>query len=56
MSKNLVMFFVFGGPQEDIIYSVVGDTAFEDMPDFIVSEDVTGVNAGTLLFCQPVLL
>jgi hypothetical protein len=52
---NLVMFCFFG-PQEDIIYSVVGDTAFEDMPDFIVSEDVTGVNAGTLLFCQPVLL
>ncbi|KAH9568737.1 hypothetical protein CY35_03G093000 [Sphagnum magellanicum] len=35
---------------EDIIYSVVGDTAFEDMPDFIVSEDVTGVNAGMFFF------
>jgi hypothetical protein len=32
--------------QEDIIYSVVGDVRFEDMPDFIVTEDVTGVNAG----------
>jgi hypothetical protein len=37
-------------PQEDIIYSVVGDAEFDNMPDFIVSEDVTGVNAGTFLF------
>lgn len=32
--------------QEDIIFSVVGDVKPEDMPDFIVTEDVTGVNAG----------
>lgn len=32
--------------QEDIIFSVVGDVKLEEMPDFIVSEDVTGVNAG----------
>jgi hypothetical protein len=33
--------------QEDIIFSVVGDVKLEEMPDFIVTEDVTGVNAGT---------
>lgn len=43
--------------QEDIIDSIVGDAAFEDMPDFIVTEDVTGVNAGpatvysSIIFC-----
>lgn len=36
--------------QEDIIFSVVGDVKPEDMPDFIVTEDVTGVNAGTCEF------
>ncbi|CAK9869154.1 unnamed protein product [Sphagnum jensenii] len=35
---------------EDIIYSVVGDAEFDNMPDFIVSEDVTGVNAGMFFF------
>jgi hypothetical protein len=32
--------------QEAIIMSVVGDVDFNDMPDLIVTEDVTGVNAG----------
>eukprot|EP00249_Psilotum_nudum_P011698 c23330_g1_i1 orf=143-997(+) len=32
---------------EDIINFVVGDTEFDNMQDFIVTEDVTGVNAGT---------
>jgi len=31
---------------EAIIMSVVGDVDFNDMPDLIVTEDVTGVNAG----------
>ncbi|KAJ7522961.1 hypothetical protein O6H91_18G032800 [Diphasiastrum complanatum] len=31
---------------EDIIGSIVGNANFEDMPDLIVTEDVTGVNAG----------
>eukprot|EP00249_Psilotum_nudum_P006590 c19912_g1_i2 orf=218-967(+) len=31
---------------EDIVHSVVGDTKFEEMPSFLVTEDVTGVNAG----------
>ncbi|KAJ7562054.1 hypothetical protein O6H91_03G053400 [Diphasiastrum complanatum] len=31
---------------EDIISATVGSVDFEDMPDFIVTEDVTGVNAG----------
>ncbi|KAJ7297506.1 hypothetical protein O6H91_03G049100 [Diphasiastrum complanatum] len=31
---------------EDIIGSIAGNANFEDMPDFIVTEDVTGVNAG----------
>lgn len=35
---------------EDIIFSVVGDVKLEEMPDFIVSEDVTGVNAGMFFF------
>lgn len=35
---------------EDIIFSVVGDVKPEDMPDFIVTEDVTGVNAGMFFF------
>lgn len=41
---------VLGVMQEEIIYSVVGDANFEDMPDFILTKDVTGVNAGMLLF------
>jgi hypothetical protein len=32
--------------QEDIIKSIVGNMEFHEMPDFIVTEDVTGVNAG----------
>ncbi|KAG0584839.1 hypothetical protein M758_3G242000 [Ceratodon purpureus] len=35
---------------EDIIFSVVGDVKLEEMPDFIVTEDVTGVNAGMFFF------
>ncbi|EFJ20553.1 hypothetical protein SELMODRAFT_443878 [Selaginella moellendorffii] len=35
---------------EDIVNSVVGDVEFQDMPDFIVTEDVTGVNAGMFFF------
>jgi hypothetical protein len=34
------------GEQEEIIRSVVGDMAFNEMPDSIVTEDVTGINAG----------
>jgi hypothetical protein len=34
--------------QEDIIKSIVGNMEFHEMPDFIVTEDVTGVNAGML--------
>eukprot|EP00252_Welwitschia_mirabilis_P023880 TRINITY_DN6877_c0_g2_i1.p1 TRINITY_DN6877_c0_g2~~TRINITY_DN6877_c0_g2_i1.p1 ORF type:complete len:359 (+),score=32.99 TRINITY_DN6877_c0_g2_i1:394-1470(+) len=35
---------------EDILYSVTGDKEWDDMPDFIVTEDVTGVNAGMFFF------
>ena len=44
--------------QEDIIYSVVGDVKVEEMPDFIVTEDVTGVNAGIFigLFSTPIYM
>jgi len=42
-SIDLYILFLF---QEDILFSVVGDVKPEEMPDFIVTEDVTGVNAG----------
>lgn len=35
---------------DDIIYSIVGNTNFNEMPDFIVTKDVTGVNAGMFFF------
>lgn len=35
---------------EDIIESTVGSVGLDDMPDFIVTEDVTGVNAGMFFF------
>ncbi|XP_073393527.1 uncharacterized alpha-1,2-galactosyltransferase C1289.13c-like [Physcomitrium patens] len=34
----------------DIVFSAVGDVKPEEMPDFIVTEDVTGVNAGMFFF------
>ncbi|CAM6016362.1 unnamed protein product [Sphagnum balticum] len=35
---------------EEIIHSVVGDTEPNNMPDFIITKDVTGVNAGMFFF------
>ncbi|KAH7288561.1 hypothetical protein KP509_31G031500 [Ceratopteris richardii] len=35
---------------DDIIDSIVGSIDFENMPDFIVTEDVTGINAGMFFF------
>ncbi|KAH9324959.1 hypothetical protein KI387_005137 [Taxus chinensis] len=35
---------------EDVLYSITGDMDYEKMPDFIVTEDVTGVNAGMFFF------
>lgn len=35
---------------EDVLYSITGNMDYEDMPDFIVTEDVTGVNAGMFFF------
>ncbi|KAI5074358.1 hypothetical protein GOP47_0010319 [Adiantum capillus-veneris] len=35
---------------DDIINSIVGSTNFHHMPDFIVTEDVTGINAGMFFF------
>eukprot|EP00252_Welwitschia_mirabilis_P023455 TRINITY_DN6624_c0_g2_i1.p1 TRINITY_DN6624_c0_g2~~TRINITY_DN6624_c0_g2_i1.p1 ORF type:complete len:357 (-),score=21.12 TRINITY_DN6624_c0_g2_i1:161-1231(-) len=35
---------------EDVLHSIIGDMEWNDMPDFIVTEDVTGVNAGMFFF------
>uniref|UniRef100_A0A0D6QZR7 Uncharacterized protein n=1 Tax=Araucaria cunninghamii TaxID=56994 RepID=A0A0D6QZR7_ARACU len=35
---------------EDVLYSITGDMDYQNMPDFIVTEDVTGVNAGMFFF------
>lgn len=35
---------------DDVINSIVGSTNFDEMPDFIVTEDVTGINAGMFFF------
>lgn len=36
----------FWSIQESIIYSIAGDADWDHMPDLILTEDVTGVNAG----------
>jgi hypothetical protein len=36
----------FADMQEEIIHSAVGDSEANSMPDFIITKDVTGVNAG----------
>ncbi|KAH9543216.1 hypothetical protein CY35_13G051900 [Sphagnum magellanicum] len=35
---------------EEIIHSAVGDSEVNSMPDFIITKDVTGVNAGMFFF------
>lgn len=35
---------------EDILYSIMGNMEYERMPNFILTKDVTGVNAG-ISFC-----
>lgn len=35
---------------EDILYSIVGNMEYEKMPNFILTKDVTGVNAGMFFF------
>eukprot|EP01018_Ginkgo_biloba_P011810 Gb_29537 [translate_table: standard] len=35
---------------ENVLYSIVGNMEYEKMPDFIVTKDVTGINAGMSCF------